>query len=597
LHIIEIKVKGFRSYTGEVSIADLKAVNVFVGKNNAGKTNVLEIIRFISGLVQNSTYRNVADIVSKGMTSGLIKLNFLLSDEERKSLIQRIASGAGKEGDRFLATSFCRTIHYSVEFSSNLGIQSEFVWVSNVVKGKVMVYSMQRLNEPNQQNRIQYMATDLAQELMASNKVEDVHEKLAQVANPNVAGQYWSALTIHQANREFMVQLIRDFFSKIDWSPPNRRASYQLPVNEARKVDTNGNNIPQVWNTIVSDEPNELVEIGNGIKKIVEIASIRAPVSLNQAIASVRESSGLAFDLSNTSEGVMQTSILVTKIATNPDGTVFLIEEPELHLHAGAQRELRKFIDENSKNKQFFITTHSTIFTRTSENSTTYLVTRAGAQSEARKITEPRDLVLVKSELGHNNMDFFSYNVVLFVEGESEAVAFPIIAESLGIDLSREGVKIIDLKGKSKLAKLDEYLRYLKDSGVVPFVVLDGDSEVAARLKQWGELGVLPEGNSRVWPKEFEDLFQIQDIIAAANELGYSGITQDAIRDAGGENSIVHALSKILYETGQRELDKPALAEVLAKRVSSDKERVPKILKEFLGTLVVEAGIVKTVRK
>jgi predicted ATP-dependent endonuclease of OLD family len=247
-----------------------------------------------------------------------------------------------------------------------------------------------------------------------------------------------------------------------------------------------------VWNTIVSDEPSELVKIGNEIRQIVDITSVRAPISANQAIASVRESSGQAFDLANTSEGVVQASILVTKIATNPEGTVFLIEEPELHLHAGAQRDLRKFIEENSRSKQFFITTHSTIFARTSNNSNVHLVTRNAAQSYVRKVVEPQDLVLVKSELGHNNLDFFSYNVILFVEGETEAVAFPILAESIGIDLSQERVKIINLKGKSKLAKLDEYLRYLKDSGVVPFVVLDGDPEVSESSKSGQHLEFCP---------------------------------------------------------------------------------------------------------
>jgi hypothetical protein len=404
-------------------------------------------------------------------------------------------------------------------------------------------------------------------------------------------GPIWSALERYDQGNDYVTPMVRDFFTKLDWSPPNRRASHQLPVNEARKVDINGNNIPQVWNTIVSDEPSELVKIGNDIRKIVDITSVRAPVSANQAIASVRESSGLAFDLANTSEGVMQTSILVTKIATNPEGTVFLIEEPEMHLHSEAQRELRKFIEENSRSKQFFITTHSTIFARSSNNSNVYLVTRNGAQSYVRKVVEPQDLVLVKSELGHNNLDFFSYNVILFVEGESEAVAFPILAESIGIDLSEEGVKIINLKGKSKLAKLDEYLRYLKDSGVVPYVVLDADQEVSAKLKEWAATGVLPEGNSRVWEKEFEDVFELEDTVIAANELGYSEVSIESVKNALGNGSVVHALKKILFESGQKYLDKPALAEVLAKRVSTDKEKIPKPLKELFGTLVSEASV------
>ena len=243
---------------------------------------------------------------------------------------------------------------------------------------------------------------------------------------------------------------LRGFYEKGDSAPPIRQSQPQMPPAEARKLDSSGSNLAQVWNTIVSEEPSELVRIKEDIKKVVGIESINAPVRGNQTGPNFKEATGLSFDLSNTSSGVQQTAILVTKIRTSPLDGLLLIEEPELHLHAGGQRALREIIQNDSADIQFFITTHSTIFTDFEKDSRVYLVIRDGIQSSVSPVSEPDDLKLVKAELGHSNVDLYGYDLVVFTEGESEALALPIIADSVGFSLANNGVLLRNLKEKAR---------------------------------------------------------------------------------------------------------------------------------------------------
>lgn len=169
-------------------------------------------------------------------------------------------------------------------------------------------------------------------------------------------------------------------------------------------------------------------------------------------------------------------------------------------------------------------------------------------------------------------------------------VALPILAESLSIDLAQEGIEIVNLRGKGKLSKLEGYLRYLKDSHVVPFVILDRNKEVKEWLNQWSREGILPEGNYRVWPKEFEDLFPLEEITQASNELGYTEITKENLERTHGEGSVVQSIKKLLHDNSQKDLDKRELAELLAERIYKGKAQIPKDLEELLKTLVTKAN-------
>jgi predicted ATP-dependent endonuclease of OLD family len=586
VYIQTIKISNFRSFAEEVIIEKLNRVNIFIGKNAAGKTNILEILRLINGLAQRIRYRPIVDCISfttndpnKDQIS--IELEFFLEEEEREELIQELFKNniTKLQPEKVLKSSFLKAISHRLKFSTR-GVEEEILGTTNF-SGKKLVVWEQVLHE---RDLITARGSDLPGVCKRIKRIDDLTLPLKNRVQGGKLSWlcFWSV-----TNSDILAQIIKKFYLNIEWIPPNREPQKQMNVQESRSLDSSCSNVPQVWHTIVSDEPQDLVRIGANMTKVASmITSISAPIRSNQTIAYIKENTGHKFDLSNTSSGLRQVAMLVTKIDTCPKDQVMLIEEPELHLHATAQRGLREYINSLSNVQQFFITTHSTIFTNMNLNCSVYLVTKRGIQSNIRRIIEIEEQRIIKRELGHSYADLYGYDLIVFIEGDSEDRAIPIIAESLGIDLVKYGIKLINIRGKDKAIRLDQYLEYQRDSDVIPFIILDGDKKIKNKLKDWERSNILPKGNYRMWKMEFEDLFSLKLIAECCSELEYRGITVEKLEEMKGERSVVHAINRILYENDQRGLEKPALAELLAEKVTVTKKDPYDQLKNVIERII-----------
>ena len=578
--IDRIEVAGFRSFANKVVIGDLNKINVFIGKNNVGKTNIVEILRLLNDLIAGRTYRSPEEFITRRHQKVSLILRFTLESNERAEIIDRLFKNGATHTRDAMTTNFLKTITHSLEIGPQ-GLMQETVSASNLESGEVVVWG---LFIDERTNQFAAKGCDLSLACRGLPKIRDLSVTLE--TRLGFGSPIWASL-VKEAIRstDFLPAMIREMYEKVDWVPPIRQSQVQMPPTEVKRLDSSGSNLPQVWNTIVSDEPKELVKIGVDIKRIVGISSISAPVKGSQTVPSFKEASDDSFNLANTSSGVQQAAILATKIRTCQSGGILLIEEPELHLHAGAQRVLREIIEKRSSDVQFFITTHSTIFADLRGESNVFLVTKNGRQSTVRSISDLADLQRIKSELGHSNVDLYGYDLLVFVEGDSEEVAIPIIASCLGLDFRGGGILLKNLRGASKVKKLGDYLKYLKDSGTAPFIVADGNKEVKDRISDWEESGLLPKGNCRIWKQEFEDLFPVSLIAECLKELGYTGVSGEELEAQKGTGSVVHRTRQLIHKTAQPELDKPALAEAIARKVCVNKDLLPVELKELLEVL------------
>src|SRR5208283_109058 len=100
-----------------------------------------------------------------------------------------------------------------------------------------------------------------------------------------------------------------------------------------------------------------------------------------------------------------------------------------------------------------------------------------------------------------------------------------------------------------------------------------GNKQIKEKLQDWQREGIIKQGNWTIWPLEFEDCFSFETIAKAVNELfGEKGIklSEDQLREHKREGvTIVNYIKSFLREK-EIELDKPELAEKLAKIVSQE---------------------------
>lgn len=182
------------------------------------------------------------------------------------------------------------------------------------------------------------------------------------------------------------------------------------------------------------------------------------------------------------------------------------IEEPEAHLHPLAQKWLAKNIETLCKSGvQVVITTHSPEFLNIEdlegfakvykENGITK-ITQHNAKSlsdecitlgaSTDKTSEQTILQFYKLNTFYDQLKGFFARKIILVEGPTELFSLQNYFSHLGYDLIKEGVEIIDCRGKSQIAR---NYRLFKAYGYKCFCLFDADNSDDEKKRANKELG------------------------------------------------------------------------------------------------------------
>jgi putative ATP-dependent endonuclease of OLD family len=145
--------------------------------------------------------------------------------------------------------------------------------------------------------------------------------------------------------------------------------------------------------------------------------------------------------------GIRESLRLILDLELEPSDIV-LLEEPEVHLHPGLEFAIHSYLQEKSKTKQFFLTTHSTNFIDTLSPQNIYLMSRNGSGvSICERLTEGDAPIKIPAELGIRLSTVFMFDKIVFVEGPSDEAVLREIAKTIGVDLNGAGVAFIHMGG------------------------------------------------------------------------------------------------------------------------------------------------------
>jgi len=124
--------------------------------------------------------------------------------------------------------------------------------------------------------------------------------------------------------------------------------------------------------------------------------------------------------LTNFGDGIAHLLMIAAEAALQGN-CVILIEEPETHLHPQLQRHLLQFLAELPF-IQVIITTHSPIFLDLGIVDRVIRVDHDGEQSKIQSINTPKQIYEVLDDLGSRASDILQANVVIWVEGPSDRI-------------------------------------------------------------------------------------------------------------------------------------------------------------------------------
>ncbi|MGG2093126.1 AAA family ATPase [Bacillus sp. S13(2024)] len=182
----------------------------------------------------------------------------------------------------------------------------------------------------------------------------------------------------------------------------------------------------------------------------------------------------------------------------NPES--ILIEEPEIHLHFELQQRLSEYLQLKAEHAQVFITSHSTAFVEETYDKSVYLIKRKDEKENSIQLLDSESLDEVISELGYNAQALLIKKMLIFVEGKTDKVIVDTYLQKFYPHMLSK-IGCIDMKGETKYKYFAnaESLEIFEKSGVETFFILDSDYKTQDEKDR--KISQHPEKSSLVfWP-------------------------------------------------------------------------------------------------
>lgn len=455
-----VNIKNFRSIQ-EVTLEECGSFNVIVGKNNAGKSNILRAINIFFEslkrgkiLVLNPNIGKSTDFHQQLVGTPIeINMSFQLSLHERNSLFERDlediyealypgASLTDPHPKLSVAVLFeVRT--YMIEVAEEEFISDVFGYVT-----EIRIYK-------SGHSTIQEDTTFHTIFKVNSNAIERIIYHGDCTEEQPFVPEY--ILNLIQQIGEINVLYLTERREPIG----KREAEQLFEIKNTRKGVESFNAIKK----IVTD----LLGIGIEVFKSAQPStgqSIEAEIDIDKFIVEVNGA------------GILEALRLILDYELNqPD--ILLIEEPEIHLHPALETIIMRYLKSIGKNCQIFITTHSTNFLDTAEMKNVYLVSRKGCEGSTniQLINGQEAEESIPRELGIRLSSLFMYDRLVFVEGESDEKVIREWASICGVNLAQASVGFVSMGGVRNFTHYatKHTLEFLCKRRVLTFFMLDHD--------------------------------------------------------------------------------------------------------------------------
>lgn len=181
------------------------------------------------------------------------------------------------------------------------------------------------------------------------------------------------------------------------------------------------------------------------------------------------------FDSDAAAAEAMVTAIAERRLA-GVEGEVLLIEEPELMLTVHQQRHFYNLLHRYAERNQVIYSTRSpAMLDAVDYHEIVRLDVHAGRMNVRRApvgtLTDEQRVHL-QAEFAHERTEMFFASAVVLVEGQTEAIALPLIFRRLGHHPDALGISVVQVGGKGNIPLV---ARLLAELGIPHVVVFDSD--------------------------------------------------------------------------------------------------------------------------
>lgn len=597
LTLKEVKIAKYKSYleTQVVSIDD--KITTLVGKNESGKTAFLEAIAKFNYFEKDPKFH--FDVTSDFPRNELkkyqrdnepvevIKCTFEISDE----LLKEISDDLGE--DVFKTKSFSYGIKYDgnntwYDLSAN-----EEVFLKTYIKAKE--FSAETIEELKGIKSVKVLET-----LIATTQNEEVKKLYQDLKKDYIDEAYkWDNFAKGYIAKNYLEPnfpkfwYFDEYFSLPSRVNVNRLKSNQTDAEltaEALKTskalfELAGIDIAKLINANtfetfiaeleatsneITDQIFEYWSTNENLEIKFEIETVKNPQNPNviEKVLDIRVRNTrhrVSLPLKNRSKGFNWFfSFIVWFSKIQSDGNknfILLLDEPGLNLHASAQADLLRYIEDLAKEYQVIYTTHSPFMIDSNhlERVRTVYDSDAGSIiSSAIQEKDPDTLFPLQAALGYDIAQnlFISKNNLL-VEGPADLLYLTILSSILESE-KREGLKesitIVPIGGMDKVASFISLLRGSK-LNIVCLLDSFSDQKGKQRIDDLIKIKIIKDRNVRYFDEfvkttngkaDIEDLFEKSEYLDLFNKA-FTEFKDFAISDLNNKlPNILQQINKLI---------------------------------------------------
>ena len=199
---------------------------------------------------------------------------------------------------------------------------------------------------------------------------------------------------------------------------------------------------------------NGLCLRGEGIKSSINVSGMTASddVRLRQLLEKLDVIVPGSGKVGLGSNNLLFMACELLLLAQEDEGNkLLLIEEPEAHLHTQRQLRVMRSLQEQAKEKgiQIIVTTHSPNLASAIELDNIVMIHtgRAFSMAEGQTELEPSDYRFLERFLDVTKANLFFAHGVVIVEGDAENILLPALAKLVGRDFTEHGISVVNVGG------------------------------------------------------------------------------------------------------------------------------------------------------
>jgi len=482
-------VENYRSVKNESF--QLSGLDILVGRNNSGKSNVLDSLQDYQSILHGTSITdNWLDrrlMARPACTTVTFGATYSTTENERSDILDVIEDDA-------LSEFVTNRTEYTLTFTHRIAVD-EFKTRSEI---EIHTTTGDDLHFYECVYKRDIDTIELTTPTVSGGEFELAVETINATADFDSFDIDMDSSIEKNAEELFLPSSIKSVLyshiSKWKFVDSFRKAqdTMSLRINETLAED--GQNLAQVLNTLAQNRPEAFAEIDRLYADIMEgVSELRAPLvgedhSPDTTVKIKEQEYNRLFPLELISSGSKEILILITKIVLADDGcTLLVVEEPELHLHPDAQRELFEKLQEVADEEtQTIVSTHSDIFVEQSEAGAVLAVTRDMNEASVTDIERIDDDSVDEhlSQMGFSRGDILQSSAVVFVDGVSDQSVLKTFSKKLGTPVSETGVTLVPSRGDELFDHGPDVMDVLDRMRVPYMVVADSDGDAVEAVEQ-----------------------------------------------------------------------------------------------------------------